>query len=225
LESKDRIISILKECKFLVCDDNTVKKTTECYFPTEYTSENNTYIPLIHSTVFSYIKTKHLFDWFKGLGVENMSVSNYLCDVYCKQNYKINVNNAIEVGKIVYDAFMKGSLNDIPERFLKQLRFLSTKGNLFYADELYLSHYYHPQVDLEELIDDDMFVSEKYSEYGDINIWKSIFLRLGMSEYINLTTRRYNKRITEIVSSGVEEMVSSSKVRYRAFNLSFTTTL
>lgn len=200
LESKDRIISILKECKFLVCDDNTVKKPTECYFPTEYTSENNTYIPLIHSTVFSYIKTKHLFDWFKGLGVENMSVSNYLCDVYCKQNYKINMNNAIEVGKIVYDAFMKGSLNDIPERFLKQLRFLSTKGNLFYADELYLSHYYHPQVDLEELIDDDMFVSRKYSEYGDINIWKSIFLRLGMSENINLTTRRYNKRITEIVS-------------------------
>lgn len=47
-ESKDRIMSILKECRFLVCEDNTVKKPSECYFPTEYSNENNTYVPLIH---------------------------------------------------------------------------------------------------------------------------------------------------------------------------------
>ena len=199
-ESKDRIMSILKECRFLVCEDNSVKKPSECYFPTEYSNENNTYVPLIHSTVFSYIKTKRLFDWFKNLGVENLSVSNYLRDVYCKQNYKINNENAIEVGKIIYDAFIKGSLDDIPERFLKQLKFLSTRENLFYADELYLSHVYHPNFELESLMDNDIFVSEKYAEYGDVNIWKSIFLRLGMSENINLTTQRYNKRFTDIVS-------------------------
>ena len=199
-ESKEQLISILKDCKFIVCEDNIVKEPSECYFPTEYSSDNNTYVPLIHSTVFSCIKRKHLFDWFKELGVEDLSLSNYLRDVYCKQNYKINNDNAIEVGKIVYDAFLKGSLEDIPERFLKQLKFLSTKDELHYADELYLSHVYHPNFELESLMDCDMFVSEKYTEYGDVNIWKSVFLRLGMSECINLTTRRYKGSITNIVS-------------------------
>ena len=129
-----------------------------------------------------------------------MSLSNYLCDVYCKQNYNIKIDNAIDVGKIVYDAFMKETLDDIPERFLKQLKFLSTKNNLFYADELYISHTYHPNFELEGLMDNDMFVSEKYAEYGDINIWKSIFLRLGMSESVNLKTRRYKGKFTDIVS-------------------------
>lgn len=199
-ESKDRIMSILRDCKFLLCEDNTVKEPSLCYFPTEYSSENNSYVPLIHSTVFLHIKSKKLFDWFKNLGVENMSLSNYLCDVYCKQNYNIKIDNAIDVGKIVYDAFMKETLDDIPERFLKQLKFLSTKNNLFYADELYISHTYHPNFELEGLMDNDMFVSEKYAEYGDINIWKSIFLRLGMSESVNLKTRRYKGKFTDIVS-------------------------
>lgn len=197
-EPNNRIISIIKDCRFIVCEDNTIKKPSECYFPTEYSNENNTYVPLIHSTVFTHIKSNGLYSWFNKLGVENLSVSNYLRDVYCKVNYKINVDNAIEVGKIVYDAFMKGTLDEIPERFLKRLKFLSTKGNLFYADELYLSHKYHPQLDMEHLIDEDMFVSDKYAEDGDINIWKSIFLRLGMSESIKIKKRRYEGNIQDI---------------------------
>ena len=199
-EFKEQITSILKDCRFLVCEDNTINQPSECYFPTEYNCENNTYVPLIHSIIFSHIKIKNLFDWFKELGVENMSVSNYLFNVYCKQNYKINIDNAVEVGKIVYDAFIKGSLKDIPEQYLKQLRFLSTKNQLYYADELYLSHIYHPSFELESMIDCDMFVSEKYAEYGDVNIWKIIFIQLGMSENINLTKRRYRKKFTSIVS-------------------------
>ena len=197
-DSKDRIMSTIKECTFLLCDDNKVRKPSNCYFPTEYSTENSTNVPLIHSDVFKYIKTNHLFDWFKDLGVENMSVSNYLNDVYCKRNYNITTNNAIEVGKIIYEAFLKGSLDSIPEKYLKRLKFLSTKEKLLYADELYLSHIYYPQIDLEDMIDDDMFVSEKYAEYGDINIWKSIFLHLGMSENLHLTKRRYYKKIKDI---------------------------
>lgn len=69
-----------------------------------------------------------------------MSVSNYLNDVYCNRNYNITTDNAFEVGKIVYEAFLKGSLDRIPEKYLKRLKFLSTKGELFYADELYHTH-------------------------------------------------------------------------------------
>lgn len=195
--SKDRIINTIKDCRFLLCDDNKVRIPSDCYFPTEYSSDKSN-IPLIHPKVFQYIKAKRLFDWFKELGVENMSLSNYLNDVYCKCNYNITKDNAIEVGKIVYEAFLKGSLDSIPTKYLKRLKFLSTTGELFYADELYLSQIYHPQYELEDMVDDDMFVSEKYAEYGDINIWKSIFLHLGMSENLNLTKRRYYEKIKNI---------------------------
>lgn len=61
-----------------------------------------------------------------------------------------------------------------------------------------ITHIYHPQFDLEDMIDDDIFVSEKYTEFGDSNIWKSIFLHLGMPENLNLTKRRYYEKIKDI---------------------------
>lgn len=199
-EEKTSLYSTLQDCKFLLCDDNTIRKPSECYFPTEYSENNSAYVSLIDSKVFDYIKSQLLFDWFKELGVKNLSLSNYLRDVYCKNNEKITTDNALEVGKIVYDAFVKGYLDEISERELKQLKFLTEKGSLLSANNLYLSKSYQPLIVLEGIIDDDVFISSTYIEYGDANIWKSIFIKkFGISESLDLSITRYEGSIVDIV--------------------------
>lgn len=213
-EDGSKLSSSLESCKFILCDDGAVREPNECYFPTDYSENNNIVVNLINSAVFAHIKSKNLFDWLKELGVKNLSVSRYLEETYCKNNYKITAENAVEVGKIVYEAFVKGQLDNIPSKYLKRLKFLTSKGKLYMADNLYLSQAYNPQIRLDEDIDDDIFVSEKYAEYGDVNTWKFLFLKLGMSENLSLTSQRFEGELAKIIQvpeDRKEEILSIEK--------------
>lgn len=223
---QDELISVLQSTKFLLDEEGTLCVPNKLFFPSSYKEQNalagNTRI--LHSEIFSVIvSNQNIVNWLSKLGVSQLSDLTFIEKVLCKSGY-VTTENALEVGQFVFKVSQREDLfGKIPQYKLRNLTFLTTKGTLKSAKKLYLSAIYKPELNVEPLLDEDIFISEKYSEHASIAEWKSFLLKMGVSEDVANNTEiisvysteyktRYDKPFFDIIKK------SSERYRWVSYN-------
>lgn len=180
----DELTSILSETKFLLDENNDTRSPNTLYFYTDYKKENELArgIILLNEDVNKAIDKLGLNSWLSRLGVQQLSNLSFIEYLYDNDNY-ITEENAIEIGKFVFHIYQTEDLfGKVSSYKLGYVKFLSSKGTLKSAKELYLSEKYKPELNIEPLLDEDIFISDKYCDTDSTAEWKVFLLKWGLKK-------------------------------------------
>lgn len=193
-QQSDKIgfIETLKSVKFLLNEYGKLSLPAELFFPSDYREQNNLAkdVVFLNSDIAEYASSKaELKNWLEDLGVSVLDDISFIKDVICKEGY-VTKDNAIAVGQFLFEANQHQNLfNSNISFFLSKLFFLTKKGSLKRADELYLGSFYKPDVALEKIYDGDIYVSDDYvedNENNNVNEWKVFLLKFGVNDSIDI---------------------------------------
>ena len=188
---QEELISVLQATRFLLDEAEDLCVPNELFFPSSYKEQNalaeNTKVlnPDIFDTISS---NQSIVNWLSILGLGQLSDLTFIENVLCKSGY-VTTENALEVGRFIFDVSQREDIfGKISPYRLGNLAFLTTKDSVKSATELYLSATYKPEINIEPLLDEDIFISEKYCENSSITEWKVFLLKLGVNEDVSNRT-------------------------------------
>ena len=187
---QEEFISVLQNTRFILDENGNLSTPDNLFFPSQYKECNSLAEDAIflHSTISEHLKeNKQEFDWIAKLGVEELSDITFIKNVICKSGY-VTEENSIEVTRFLFDTNSKQNIfEEIDGYVLSCLNFLTKKGTLKSASDLYLSSKYKPEIDIEPCFDGDIFVSDDYCESPEhISEWRLFLTKLGINDTISL---------------------------------------
>ena len=226
----DELTSVLSETKFLLDENGDTQSPNTLYFYTDYKEENElaSGVLLLNEAVNKAIDKLGLSKWLSKLGVQQLSNLSFIEYLYNNDDY-ITEENAIEIGKFVFHIYQTEDLfGEISSYKLNYVKFLSTKGSLKFAKELYLSEKYKPELNIEPILDEDIFISDKYCSTSSAAEWKVFLLKMGVREDISNNTEdvrlngndydnRYDKLFFDTVKKSSERY---GWIAYKGWDLS-----
>ena len=189
-KEQEEFISVLQNTRFILDENGNLSIPENLFFPSQYKERNSLAQDAIflHSAINEHLKeNKQEFDWIAKLGIQELSDVTFIKNVICKRGY-ITEENSVEVTRFLYDTNSKQNIfNDIDGYALSCLKFLTKKGTLKSASDLYLSSKYKPEIDIEPCFDGDIFISDDYCENKeDITEWSLFFTKLGVNSTLAL---------------------------------------
>lgn len=222
---QEELISVLQATRFLLDEAGDLCVPNELFFPSSYKEQNtlaeNTKVlnPDIFDTISS---NQSIVNWLSILGLGQLSDLTFIENVLCKSGY-VTTENALKVGRFIFDVSQREDIfGEISPYRLGNLAFLTTKDSVKSATELYLSATYKPEINIEPLLDEDIFISEKYCENSSITEWKVFLLKLGVNEDVTNRTMEvkvcddnYNNRFDKSFFDSVKE--SSQRYKWIAY--------
>lgn len=192
---QEEFLDILQSTKFLLDENNNLQIPSDLFFPSSYKQQNEVVESaiLLHPNVYKAFETnKQVTDWLAKLGVEQLSDITFIQNVICKKNY-INKDNAVEAIRFLFEVNKKINIfEQVNDYYLKNLKFLSKKGNLVAASSLYLGSLYNPVDDLEKVYEGDIYISEDYCD-GDYTEYGSFFRKFGINDIIEVKSLKFKE--------------------------------
>lgn len=179
----------LRNTPFLFDEEDELRSPAQIYFPgTGLATEFAEDIHLVHSQVmdglFNTVK-----EWLRSLGVQEPSDKAFVEKTILWNREFVDENNAIAVGRYLFEIYKKGGLQSDHLENLKQFRLLTQKGNLIKAQDAFLADFYQPELALEAFYNNDFYVSAEYFTDDDfVSEWKTFFLKIGVSSTIGWET-------------------------------------
>ena len=172
----------LSETKFILNQDEDLYAPQNLCLSALNESGYNSDTDYINETVLSYLSDSSI-EWLKGIGVTEPSNTSIIDTGKIFEDSYINLDNAIEIGRYIYNLSESGALSDSQYVKLRKLKLLTTTGTLVSADSSYLSNQYLPSLPLEEDYAKDWYVSPKYlSQTGNKEKFKQFFEKIGVSQ-------------------------------------------
>lgn len=190
----------LKKWAFLFDHKDKLTYPNNIYFPTpDDTTWNNpeSDISFLHEKIqTSLIGKQSTREWLEKLGViEKTDISFLLKTIIPNASTYVTNDNAIETIQTIYNLYKKENISSHLSE-LNRLNLLTTDGNLLFASECYFSKKYNPKLEIDTILDNDIFLSEDYLQLdNDKDEIKRFFKFLGVKEEISLLT--YHGRYTE----------------------------
>lgn len=125
--------------------------------------------------------------WLEGLGVKEKTDVTYITqNIIPRIDDFITPQNALQTIRDLYNLYRKGNLAKELLSQLSRIKLLTQNGSLCPAEECFLSDYYKPRLEIEEILSMDIFVNELYCEdVLDKDEWKRFFKMLGVQEGIS----------------------------------------
>ena len=186
---QEELISVLQTTRFLLDESGMLCMPNELFFPSLYKEQNDFAedAQILHKEIYNTINSnKQLTDWLSLLGIESLSDITFIKKVICKTGY-VTKENAIEVGQFLFAINRKVDIfEEVGNYYLSEIKFLSKKGTLSYARDLFLGSFYKPDTDIECVCDEDIFTNEQYAINEDIAEWKLFFRKLGVNDSLSL---------------------------------------
>jgi len=136
----------------------------------------------------------------------------------------VKEGTALETIQTIYYLYKKENIDRHLEKLIN-LKLLTTKGNLIPASQCYFSNVYQPILEIENMLDDDIFLSQDYLILdNDIDEIKRFFKKIGAQEQIE--PLKLNDKInTSILSSSFElknnYFIEADK-KFKPFQSTFT---
>ena len=200
---RGELFSVLQNTAFLLDETGVLRKPKDLFFPSDYRDQNElsedaTFLHnQINEIICSDIEKKN---WLIDLGVEELSDISFIRNVVCRDGY-ITKENSVEVMDYLFSVNRKCDIFlEVGYRWLSNIKFLSKKGDLCQASDLYLGTVFKPENDIEPYYNRlDIFISDEYgSNYNRIDY--SVFLqkfkvksRLEISERIIRDENTYKR--------------------------------
>jgi hypothetical protein len=147
------------------------------------------------------IENSNLRLWLQKLGVEEKTDITYLNTVIIPKaaTYCTDENHSKTI-KYIYDLYHNEDIKSDTLKQLTNLNLSTTKGTLLPASRCYFSGNYNPKLQIENILDDDIFLSEDYlSLDADRDEIKRFFKLLGVEENIIpivITTKECKTNLT-----------------------------
>lgn len=179
---------ILRQTPFIFDESEKLKKPSHIYFPAvEFSNEFSDDISIIHDSIVSKINVNsRIKTWLEYLGVKEPSDLSFIEKTIIEQGDTfVTKANAIEVGRYLFNTHKKGVLQEKHYDKLQNLKVFTKKNSLILATKSFLSDFYEPDLRIEGVYDNDIFVSEKYFESKDLKSeWKTFLIKIGVVQGI-----------------------------------------
>lgn len=224
LQDNNEFKESLKHCSFLLDGKKTPKIPQDLFFPSDF---NDKYIgaqdvDYLNNVVYDEIKDDDkIIDWLHLLGVQSSSQTTLVEYILSHPDY-VTTDNAISVGRFLFSAWKKENFldrNDCKEK-IKDVPFLSKFGTLSPATNLYLGSKYHPEDDMETVLQDKtLYVSDDYPENkSSIEDWSFFFKKCGVGSKVGVSERVYSEyELNYPFIKQVSESFSKVKHRYQGY--------
>jgi len=192
INEREEFSNVLRETCFLLDEEGKLQTPCELFFQPkgrredEIIEEYGNCIHYIHPLIDRLFYDKQKADWIKSIGVTHLSDLSFIKNVVFKKLYRINKDNSIHITRFLFRAYQKHNfIEDLNNEELSKFRFLTKKGNLESASDLYLGSKYKPETDIEPYYDGDIFISDEYCEDDKSIIeWNLFFTKLGVNSDI-----------------------------------------
>ena len=115
----------------------------------------------------------------------------------------ITLENALQTIQELFVLYRKGELKEDLINKLSRIKLLTQKGSLRPAIECYLADIYSPRLQLEEILDEDIFVNKSYCiKISEKDEWKRFLKMLGTKECTTLITYSNKSYNHSLISDG-----------------------
>ena len=173
---------VLQETPFLLDQDGALREPGALYFPSGL-SELPFDLPMafLDNEIFgkNIAQNSSLTSWLERLGVafpKPIEIIRRGIFPMIEQE-TINLLNAIVIGRYIFENSESLSSDDFQK--LSQLSLLTSKGSLRKACFCYLPDSFKPKLPLENLLDEDIFISETYKrKEEEPSVWNRFFSKL-----------------------------------------------
>lgn len=186
----------LKSIPFIYAKGKKLKSPQSVCFPSiDFETEFGEGVSVIHSEVYPKIQNNSkIRSWLELLGVKEPSDEAYLeNEIIGNIEHCIDKKNYLQVTRYIFNQHKKGLLSDWHYDQLQDLKIFTISKEFKTAKKCYLSDFYEPSLKLEKVNEAGAYVSETYKQQEDlISEWKTLFLKIGISENISIINIRAN---------------------------------
>lgn len=217
----DDLSSFLKQGKFIPDENNDLQSPETLFFPSKYRDqiELSSDAKVIRPSLCE-ILSEDVVKWLGSLGVKEISPITIIEKVICEKDY-ITEDNAIEVIRFIFSNNKENQVFTLPSYRLRNLRFLTQQGTLKPISQLYLSNTYRPHLQIEQLLDRDIFISDAYiKKITEIPDWLFFFQKLGIN--IDFSLNMKDIGVDDARSKGISFLSAtiepSKRIGYDSYN-------
>ncbi|MCU0390695.1 MAG: hypothetical protein MUE81_06220, partial [Thermoflexibacter sp.] len=222
----------LRNTAFIFDEKENLESPKNIYFPAvQFTDDFKADLCIIHSEVFLKINEKtHIRNWLVSLGIQEPTDISFIEKTIIGQgDIFITTENAIQVGRYLFNAHKKGILQDGHYEKLQSLKLLTKENSLVTAENSFLSNFYEPELRLESAYKNDFYVSENYLEGKDLKSeWKTFLLKIAVSQSLSWveqevyqTQGRFDKSYFELKTGFPNYGYANSILSYKINKVSF----
>ncbi|GAA5031650.1 hypothetical protein GCM10011506_20280 [Marivirga lumbricoides] len=183
-------IEFLKKLPFIRDHKAVLNTPSDLCFPApddQNWNDHNSELSFIHPELKEWlVKEGEMRVWFETLGMLEKTDITFIHQTLIPniESY-VTSQNAIQTIQDLFILYRKDQLKEDLIKRLSKIKLLTQKGTLQIAEECYLSNFYSPRLEIEEIIDTDIFVSQEYcTDKVDKDEWKRFFKLLGVKEGI-----------------------------------------
>lgn len=187
----------LRNIAFIFDESKKLRSPQQIYFPTiKFSHEFNDDINTINEYIVSELNTNYrIKNWLEFLGVKEPSDISFIEKTIIAQGETyITKNNALKIGRYLFNAYKKNILENKHFSLLRQFKILTKTEDLVNAQDVFLSNFYKPEIELEGICHDEFLISEGYFRKIDlISEWKTFFLKIGVQEKISWAQKKFRR--------------------------------
>lgn len=218
-EEQSEFRQMLKCSKFILDESNQLSAPQDLFLPSDFRecNEITSDVVFINDSVFDDLSATTKV-WLKEcLELQELSNLSFVDYLYNHSDY-VTPDNAIEIGRFLFEIDKEEDIFKNQDTYkLRYINFLTSKGSLNTADELYLGDIYKPELPFESLCNEDIFISPEYlpqnSNKTDITEWKLFLLKFGVSQDLSFNTLHDTRKSWEnrVDSPFFDSVVSASE--------------
>lgn len=201
---------------------------TQICFPTaddQNWDNPNSELSFLHRELQIWLlKHSDVRQWLESLGVQEKTDITYITQTILPniENY-ITPHNALQTICDLFSLYKKGNLREDLIGKLSRIKLITKRGSLCSAEECYLSDFYKPRLEIEKLIEKDIFVYETYCvDILEKDELRRFFRMLGVNDGIRASkfTKKLNR--SDLISVGVnDKYFESDDKKFKPFQSTF----
>lgn len=192
---QDSLYEILTVTKFLLNSNEKLAAPQDLQFPSDFKNEFSEDSVILNEQLYTNLggQDSPIYKWLNNMGVQESSDLSVIEQVICRPGY-VTKQNALEVIRFLFRVYKRENFFDkILSKKLESIQILTKKGTLINPKNAYLSGEYRPDVDLEPVYKEDIYVSDEYIENkNERDLYKVFFSKLGVSYSLELTRRNFS---------------------------------
>lgn len=164
-------------------------------------------------------------NWLESLGVKEKTDITYITqNILPHASNYMNEDNAISEIQKLFSLYKKCDLKESLIKQLSEIKLMTNQNTLLQASKCYLSDFYSPRLKIENILKEDMFISEKYCyNISEKDKWRWFFKILGVKDGINpiLFTKKESKSV--LLNYGVKlDFFSTENMKFTPYIKTFS---
>lgn len=245
IQDNIELIKFLRSC----CNSEKVKDVTKEYIynlPFIWDHKNNINYPkqvcfpatddenwdnienelsFVHKDILAWLlRNLEIKNWLESLGVKEKTDITYITqNILPNSSNYVNKDNAISEIQKIFSLYRKGELKENLIQQLSEIKLMTNKNTLLQASECYLSDFYNPRLKIEEILKENIFISEEYCyNTHEKEDWRRFFKILGVKDGINPIQFKEKKSESILLNHGIKaDFFSIEDMRFTPYITTF----